>query len=287
MGEDVVQSDPHESEILKALEKLDLVIVQDLFFCETAKFADVILPSAGCLEQEGTFTNGERRIQHVRPAVAAPGQARPDWLAVKQVANRFGVDWKYGSPSEVMDEIARVAPRLFGGVHYDRLEPDGLQWPCPMTDHAGTSTVHAEGFLRGRGRLVAIDYEPSPEHGVEGYPYLLITGRLLEHYNVGTMTRRTPLGTLVSSDVLEMDPEDALREGIEDGAEVQVESRWGSILVRVRHSSRVAPGTVFLTFHFPGTHANRLTGPTLDPESMCPQYKVTAVRVLSTPSSHG
>lgn len=282
MGEDVAQSDPHESEILKALERLDLVIVQDLFFCETAKHAHVVLPSAGCLEQEGTFTNGERRIQHVRPAVPAPGEARPDWLAVLHVAQRLGADWHYENPAAVMDEIAKVAPALFGGVRYDRLEPDGLQWPCPSSGHPGTATVHAGSFLRGKGKLAAIDYEPSPEHGVAGYPYLLVTGRLLEHYNVGTMTRRTKLAALVEEDVLEMHPDDALREGITDSTTVRVESRWGAIDVKARLAPRVAPGTLFLTFHFPETHANRLTGPVLDPQSKCPQYKATAVRVLPT-----
>lgn len=280
MGEDVAQSDPHESEILKALERLDLVIVQDLFFCETAKYAHVVLPSAGYLEQEGTFTNGERRIQHVRPAVAPPGEAQPDWLAVLHAAQRLGADWHYDNPAAVMEEIAKVAPALFGGVRYDRLDPDGLQWPCPTPGHPGTATVHAGGFLCGMGKLAAIDYEPSPEHGVAGYPYLLVTGRLLEHYNVGTMTRRTALAGLVAEDVLEIHPEDALRDGVADGATVRVESRWGAIDVTARHAPRVAPGTLFLTFHFPETHANRLTGPVLDPQSKCPQYKATAVRVL-------
>lgn len=279
MGEDVVQSDPHEAEILKAMEKLDLIIIQDLFFSETARYANVILPSCGCLEQEGTFTNGERRIQHVRPAVPPPGDARPDWLAVYQVAQRLGADWHYDRPGDVMDEIARVAPVLFGGVSYERLGADGLQWPCPSPDHPGTSTVHEDGFLRGKGQLVSIDYEASPEHTVEGYPYLLVTGRLLEHYNVGTMTRRTPQSEDVERDVLEIHPEDAKREHIGDGTQVRLSSRWGEILVPVCHSSRIAPGTLFLTFHFPETHTNRVTGPTLDPQSKCPQYKATAVRL--------
>ncbi|WP_193212686.1 formate dehydrogenase subunit alpha [Luteolibacter marinus] len=285
MGEDVVQSDPNEAEVIKALERLDLVIVQDPFFCGTAKYAHVVLPAAGFLEQEGTFTNGERRIQHVVPAVTPPGGARPDWQAVMDVAARLGAGWKQASPDEVMDEIAEVAPDLFGGVSYVRLGPDGLQWPCPAPGHPGTACVHAGGFLRGKGKLVAIAHEPSPEHGVAGYPYLLVTGRLLEHYNVGTMTRRSPLAGLVSADVLEIHPSDALREGFRDGARVRVESRWGGTEVPVRHSPRIAPGTLFLSFHFPETHANRLTGPTLDPLSKCPQFKATAVRVRS-PEPH-
>ena len=281
MGEDVLQSDANSKEVEKALQNLDLIIVQDLFFSETCNFADVILPSCGCLEQEGTFTNGERRIQHVRPAVQGPGDARPDWIPVVEVAKRLGATWDYHSPADVMDEIAAVAPRMFGGVSYDRLSGDGLQWPCPDRDHPGTATVHADGFLRGKGKLVAIDYAPSPEHGVDGFPYLLVTGRLLEHYNVGTMTRRTPNLDLVGADHLEVHPEDLRRERIHDNDKVCLASRWGEIEVTVAASDRVAPGTLFLSFHFPGTHTNRLTGPALDPQSKCPQYKATAVKITT------
>jgi predicted molibdopterin-dependent oxidoreductase YjgC len=146
-------------------------------------------------------------------------------------------------------------------------------------EHPGTATVHAGGFLRGKGRLMAIPYRASPEQSVEGFPYTLVTGRVLQHYNVGTMTRRTPNRRLVSSDVLEIHPEDALREGLGEGAELTVESRWGRVRTTAHLSRRVAPGTLFLSFHFPESHTNRLTGPHVDPDSNCPQYKVTAVRV--------
>tara|TARA_R110002096_G_scaffold164099_11_gene331818 strand:- start:5411 stop:8104 length:2694 start_codon:yes stop_codon:yes gene_type:complete len=279
MGEDVVQSDPNQTEVVRALENLDLIIVQDLFISETAKYAHVVLPACGFLEQEGTFTNGERRIQHVRPAVEAPGESRPDWVVVCQVAELMGRSWNYDSPADVMEEIAKVAPNLFGGVRYDRLAPDGLQWPCPTSSHPGTSTVHEERFLRGKGKLVAVDYEASPEHGVEGFDYLLVTGRLLEHYNVGTMTRRTPQQDLIDRDELEINPIDAANEGIREGETVSLGSRWGEIDVPVRLSTRIAPGTLFLTFHYPESNTNRLTGPTLDPQSKCPQFKATAVRI--------
>jgi formate dehydrogenase alpha subunit len=279
MGEDVAQSDPDETRVLEALAALDFLVVQELFETPTARFAHVLLPAAGCLEQEGTFTNGERRIQHVRPAVDPPGAARPDWIAVRDVARALGADWRYAGPADVMDEIASVAPDLFGGVAYARLAGDGLQWPCPSRDHPGTASVHAGGFLRGRGLLMAIDHEPSPEHGVPEHPYLLVTGRVLHHYNVGTMTRRTPQRLLAPSDRLEIHPEDARRERIADGARVLVSSRWGETRVTARHSARVPPGTLFLSFHFPETHANRVTGPHRDPISNCPQYKATAVRI--------
>ena len=281
MGEDVIQSDANTNEVVKALENLDLIVVQDLFFSETCRYADVILPSCGCLEQEGTFTNGERRIQGVRPAVRAPGNARPDWRPVVEVARRMGADWSYDGPAAVMDEIAAVAPRMFGGVSYDRLNGDGLQWPCPDRSHPGTTTVHADGFLRGKGKLVVIDYEASSEHGVDGFPYLLVTGRLLEHYNVGTMTRRTPNIDLVDADRLEIHPEDMRREGLSENDEVCLQSRWGQIEVPVLSSDRVAPGTLFLSFHFPDTRTNLITGPALDPLSKCPQFKATAVRLVA------
>jgi predicted molibdopterin-dependent oxidoreductase YjgC len=265
--------------VLEALASLDFLVVQEIFPSETARYAHLLLPAAGALEQDGTFTNAERRIQRVRAAVPAPGAARPDWEVIRDAARALGADWGYEDPALVMDEIARVAPRLFGGVRYDRLDPDGLQWPCPHSDHPGTATLHADGFLRGRGCLVAVDFAPSSEHGVAGYPYLLVTGRVLHHYNVGTMTRRTPQRDLAREDLLEIDPGDARREGIADGALVRVESRWGATQVRARLSPRVAPGTLFLSFHYPETHANRLTGPERDPDSKCPQYKATAVRL--------
>ena len=163
-GEDVAQSDPNQTHVVEALKALELLVVQEMFFSETARFAHLVLPAAGVFEQEGTFTNGERRIQLVRPAVPPPGDARADWEVIRDVANAMGAHWTHETPSDVMDEIAQVAPNLFGGISYARLEPDGLQWPCPSANHPGTATVHSNGFLRGKGRLVALDYVPSPEH---------------------------------------------------------------------------------------------------------------------------
>ncbi|MDX1661207.1 MAG: formate dehydrogenase subunit alpha [Gemmatimonadota bacterium] len=278
-GEDVAQSDPYEAHVIEALESLDFLVVQELFMTETARRADVVLPAAGYLENEGTFTNGERRIQRVRRVVDPPGEARTDWEVVEELARRMGADWDHADPASVMDEIARVAPALFGGVSYARLDGDGLQWPCPAPDHPGTETVHAEGFLRGEGRLAAAPHRSSPEHDVEGYPYLLNTGRVLDHYNVGTMTRRTPQADLVGDDRLEINPDDAAREGVAAGDPVTIESRWGRTTVPAEPTDRVKPGTLFLSFHFPESHANAVTGPCRDPESNCPQYKATAVRI--------
>jgi formate dehydrogenase alpha subunit len=280
-GEDVAQSDPNEQRVAAALARLEFLVVQEIFPSETARYAHLLLPSASSLEQEGTFTNAERRIQRVQPALPPPGEARPDWEVVRDAARALGAAWAYASPADVMDEIARFAPQLFGGVGYARLGADGLQWPCPDRNHPGTPTLHAEAFLRGRGCLTCVEYADSPEHGVDGFPYLLVTGRVLEHYNVGTMTRRTAQRELCARDDLEIAWEDALREGIADGAEVEIESRWGRTVASAVVSQRVAPGTLFLSFHFPETHANRITGPARDPRSNCPQYKATAVRLAS------
>jgi formate dehydrogenase major subunit len=278
-GEDVAQSDPNQDAVLEALASLELLVVQELFLTETARRAHLVLPAAGWLEQLGTFTNAERRIQLVRPALPAPGEARPDLEIALDLAAALGADWGRPTPAQVMDEIARVAPHVFGGVSHARLAGDGLQWPCPAADHPGTPRLHALRFMRGRARLSPVAFVPSPEHDVPGFPYTLVTGRVLEHYNVGSMTRRTPNLALVGEDFLVMHPQDAAREKLREHAEVAVESRWGAITCRLRIDERVAPATLFLSFHFPETHTNRLTGPQSDPQSRCPEYKVTAVRV--------
>lgn len=283
-GEDVAQSDPNHDHVVKALSSLDLLIVQELFMTPTAALAHVVFPAAAVLEQEGTFTNGERRIQHVRPAVSPPGQARPDWEVIRDVGRALGGPgdtWSYERPSQVMDEIARAVPELFGGVSYDRLDGDGLQWPCPTRDHPGTRTVHAERFVRGRALLTSVEYL-SPQDVLDAqHPFVLMTGRILDHYNVGTMTRRTPSSSLVAHDYLELHPEDASRLGLSEGARARVTSRWGQATAPVRITRRVLPGTSFLTFHFPETQTNCVVGPYTDPKSKCPDYKVVAVSISS------
>jgi formate dehydrogenase alpha subunit len=278
-GEDVLQSDPNEAAVRQALSSLDLLVVQELFLSETARFAHLVLPAAGYLEQDGTFTNAERRIQRLRRAIAPPGLARPDWEVAADLGRALGANWNYRDPADVMEEIARVAPDLFGGVRYNRLGNGGLQWPCPTVDHPGTATVHAGRFVRGAALFFAVPYEPTPERRTPELPFLLITGRVLQHYNVGTMTRRTPNRELAPLDCLAMNPADAAAAGLADGARALVESRYGRIVVPVRLGTDVRPGTLFLSFHYPETHANALTSSLVDPQSRCPEYKVTAVRV--------
>lgn len=278
-GEDVAQSDPNHDHVMRALRALDFLVVQELFMTETASVAHVVFPAAASLEQEGTFTNGERRVQHVRPSVAPPGEARPDWEVIRDVAIAMGAPWTYENPAKVMDEIARIAPNLFGGISYGRLEGDGVQWPCPTSDHPGTRTVHAQGFVRGKALFTTVDFVPPQDATDADHPFILITGRVLEHYNVGTMTRRGPSVELVDNDYLEIHPEDAARLGIRNDTLVSVRSRFGEAKAPARITRRVMPQTLFLTFHFPETGTNSVVGPYTDPKSKCPDYKVVAVRV--------
>jgi formate dehydrogenase alpha subunit len=278
-GEDLAQSGPHQSQVLRALERLELLVVQELFLTETARRAHLVLPAASVLEQEGTFTNGERRIQRLRPALPPPGEARPDWQVIRDTGIALGLDWSYPRAASVLDEIAQAAPALFGGVSAARLQGDGLQWPCPTADHPGTERLHIGQFSRGRGQLAVHPYRASPEDDVPDFPFTMMTGRVRDQYNVGTMTRRTPLNQLAPCDWLELAPEDAESLGLKDGETVRVASRWGETRVPARRSSRIAPGSCFLSFHHPESRTNLLTGPQRDPVSNCPEYKVTAVRV--------
>jgi formate dehydrogenase alpha subunit len=278
-GEDIAQSDPDEASVLRSLTSLELLVVQELFMTETARRAHLVLPAAGFLEQDGSFTNAERRMQRVNAAVAPPGDARPDWRVARDLARALGLAWHYETPADVLGEIARAAPRLFGGVSWERLGADGLQWPCPDAAHPGTTTLHAAGFLRGRALLSRVPFVESPEASVPGYPLSLITGRVRDHYNVGTMTRRTPHALLAQDDALALHPHDAAPLGLAHGDRARIESRHGATETRVVLDAGLVPGTAFLSFHFPETHANRVVGPAHDPESHCPEYKLTAVRV--------
>jgi formate dehydrogenase major subunit len=278
-GEDIAQSDPNQTHVIAALKNLDLLVVQELFMSETAKLAHLVLPAAGALEQDGTFTNGERRIQRVRAALSPIGQAKPDWRVAIKVANAMGAQWDYKSASSVMDEVAQLAPHLFGGIRYERLDSDGIQWPCPSVNHPGTDCVHAEGFIRGKGLLTVSDYDPSPEKTNDEYPFQLITGRVLQHYNVGTMTRRTPNLKLETKDWLRVNRSDAKHLGVRNKDTVRIASRYGETTADVQLCDTVRSGTLFLSFHFPETRTNNLTSDYRDKRSNCPEYKLTAVRI--------
>jgi predicted molibdopterin-dependent oxidoreductase YjgC len=280
LGEDVAQSDPARH-AAAGLDALELLVVEELFLSETARRAHVVLPGASFLEKDGTFTSGERRIQRVRQAVPVVDGARADWQILCALMARTGLPQPFTHPSQIFDEIARVAP-LFAGVSYARLEGDGLQWPVPDADHPGTAILHTGGFARGRALLACVDHEPSPalqKVDREAYPLLLTTGRVLEHYNCGSMTRRSGSARLHPHDQLELAGEDARELGIGDGAAVVVRSPWGEAHAVARVAARIAPGTAFLSFHFPETGTNQLLSPVLDRLADCPEYKLVPVQV--------
>lgn len=277
-GEDILQSDPNTHHVAAGLAAMECVVVQDLFLNETANYAHVFLPGSTFLEKDGTFTNAERRIQMVRK-VMTPLNGHADWEIVQLVANAMGLDWSYGHPSEIMDEIAALTP-TFAGVHYDRLDAEGsLQWPANDAAPGGTPTMHIEGFVRGKGKFVVTDYVPTDEKTGPRFPLLLTTGRILSHYNVGAQTRRTANTAWHPEDRLEIHPVDAENRGIKDGDWINLKSRAGETTLRALITDRVAPGVVYTTFHHPDTQANVITTDYSDWATNCPEYKVTAVQV--------
>jgi formate dehydrogenase major subunit len=241
-----------------------------------------VLPGLSFAEKLGTFTNSERRVQFVRPAVPAPGEARPDWWIVGEVARRLGYDGlTYHSPREIMDEINRLTPS-YAGVTYDRIGEQGLQWPCPNTEHPGTPILHVGKFSRGLGHFSAVEWQPPAEEPDAEYPLIFTTGRVLYHYHTGSMTRRSAgLAAIYPEPLVEINPEDASRLGIADGSLVKVASRRGEIQAKALVSDRTEPGVVFMAWHFAEAAANKLTIAALDPIGKIPEYKVCAVKVTA------
>ncbi len=286
-GEDIAQTDPNVHHVEKALRALELLVVHDIFENVTARFAHVMLPGSSFLEKTGTFTNAERRIQMVREAVPPPGLARRDLDILFDLSERLGYAMKHASSADVMDEIARLTP-AWRGVSHERLGRQGLQWPVPAKDHPGTPVLYENGFAtkNGRGNLLAVDWEPPGEAASDAFPFILITGRQLAHYNCGTQTRRTGNLELQPADLVEIHPEDAARLGIGDGDFVEIASVRGKVETWACVTRRVAPGNVFLSFHFPEVKTNLLTGPGADPLTKCPEYKVTAVAVKKLSGAH-
>ena len=283
MGENPMLSDPDSTHVEEALRKLDLLVVQDIFLTETARLAHVVLPAAAFAEKDGTFTNTERRVQRVRKGVEPPGQARADWDILCDLARRLGYAMAYPDASAILDEIAAVTP-IYGGIHFSRLDAGGLQWPCPTSDHPGTPVLHREKFTRGLGKFHAVEFIPPKELPDAEYPLVLSTGRILQHFHTGTMTRRSEvLDHLVSVGAIEIHPQDAQRLGVADSARVRVFSRRGKIEIPARVTDRVSPGTVFLAFHYREAPANRLTIAALDPVAKIPEFKVCAVRIEPCP----
>jgi formate dehydrogenase major subunit/formate dehydrogenase alpha subunit len=289
MGENPLLSDPNTNHVEQALRSLDLLVVQDIFPSETAFLAHVILPAASALEKDGTFTNTERRVQHIHPVIQAPGQARPDWKITGEIAARFdekmGIErdpkhWLFSSTEAIFKELASVTP-IYAGMSHERLVGVGLQWPCTDPDHPGTPILHKGKFSRGLGKFNPVFANDPAEQPDEEYPLILSTGRMLYHYHTGTMTRRSgPLSWVEPRGFVEINPEDAAAVDVLDDRAVIIKSRRGTVRTRARISENVPPGTIFLAFHWREAPANILTQDfALDPVAKIPEYKVCAVRL--------
>lgn len=281
IGYDLLLTNPGTRSTRHALEALDLVIVQDMFMTETAReVGTVFLPACSTFEKDGTFMNAERRIQRVRPAVRAVGESKPDWRIICEVARAMGVEgFAFANTTEIWDEVRALCDGA-RGMTYRRLESAGLQWPCPAEDHPGTAILHQETFANAsRARLQHIDFVPTAERVAPDYPFVLMTGRSLYQFNAGTMTSRSANSLLRPVDLLEISPADAERLALHDDDMVRVESRYGTVALRLRVTNAMRAGHLFATFQNPSTWVNALTSPQRDRHTATPEYKVTAVRL--------
>ncbi len=279
IGEDVVQTDPNTQKVIKAMDSLDLLIVQEIFMTETAKHASVILPGASFLEKDGTFTNGERRIQRVQKVVDPLPGTKADGEIIVDIMNRMGYPQPVYTPEGMLEEISQIVP-FFMGVTWDNLGDNGLQWPV-FEGGQDTKMLHTQEFKRGLGKFTFKQWRESLEvetHSKD-YPYIITTNRELEHYNCGTMTRRTGNVDILTEDVLLISPKDAADNLIEDGMMVCVESPRGKVDIKAKITDEVKPGVLSSTFHFPEIMLNNITSDVHDSEAMCPEYKVVMCRI--------
>ncbi len=279
MGENPMVSDPHLRHVEEGLENLEFLVVQDLFVSETAELADVVLPAASFAEKSGTFTNTERRIQSLTKAIEPIGNARPDWEILQDLSTALGFPMAYDDVEEITAEIATVTP-IYGGITPDRIDNQGLQWPCTDADDPGTEYLHADEFACGKGQFNPVRYTDPNEIPDDEYPFRLTTGRMLYHHHTRTMTGRArPLDEHVPEAYVELNPQDGEDLEIEDGEMVHIASRRGEIHIQAKVTDMVPQGTVFIPFHFAEAAANRLTNPALDPAAKIPELKVCAVSV--------
>ena len=294
LGEDPVMSDPDTAHLRHCLEECDFIVLQDIFPTETAPYADVLLPGVSFAEKIGTFTNTERRVQMVRKAVEPPGEAREDWRITADLAKRIlsvgrhasrdaaapYAGWDYVGPAQIMSEINALTPS-YAGVTYERLERgETFQWPVKDASHGGTPVLHIGKFARGLGKFAPIEHVPPAELPDDEYPMILSTGRVLYHYHGGEMSRRSQgLMAIYPQPLIEVNPDDAERLGLNGRKRVRVTSRRGSIEAEAQVTDRVPPGMVFANFHFPQASANQVTISALDPVAKIPEYKVCAVKV--------
>jgi formate dehydrogenase alpha subunit len=286
MGENPMMSEPNLNHTRHMIEQLEFLSVQDLFINESGAYADVFLPAASWAEKEGTFTNTDRRVQRVRKALEPRGQARADWQIICDLAQRIEARlgragtafWTYESPAQVLEEMGQVVPE-YAGIKYARLERQGLQTPVWDDAHPGTPFLFAESFPGGKGKFHPLEYVPAVELPDEEYPFILTTGRVLEHWHGGTLTRHSKLDDLYPEARVEIHPADAARLAIAAGETVRVSSRRGTVVLRAWVSERTTMGVVFIPMHFAEAAANLLTIDALDPLAKIPEYKACAVKI--------
>ena len=282
MGENPAMSDPDVQHARDGLAMLEHLVVQDIFMTETCFHADVILPASAFPEKTGTFSNTNRQVQLARPAISMPGDARQDWWIIQEIANRIGLDWNYTNPADVFNEMKRTM-RSLDNITWERLErEDAVTYPCNAEDQPGNDIIFGEGFPTetGRAKLVAAQLTPPDELPDDDYPLVLTTGRMLEHWHTGAMTRRAEtLNGLESIPVVSINPHQMGEMGVGPGDTVRVESRRGAVDIQVRADRDVPDGMVFIPFCFHEAAANILTNPQLDPVGKIPEFKFCAVRV--------
>ncbi len=282
MGENPMVTDPDLNHTQEALEKLEFLVVQDIFPTETSKLADVILPSASFAEKDGTFVNSDRRVLRVRKAVPSPGKAMEDWQIILQLAQQMGFDLgRYTTAEEIFSEIAIAAP-MMGGISYARLDKGGIQWPCPTADHPGTSTLFLDRFNteNGKARIHPVDFSAQAEKADKEYPFILNSGRILYQYHSSTMSRRNDvLNAYANSPYVLMNEKDAESLGLSDGEIVRLVSARGELQTPLKKSTEVAQGELFMPWHFPEAPVNNLTRGELDPYSKIAPFKYSACRV--------
>lgn len=278
-GENPMRSDPDINHVEHCLHHLDCLIVQDIFLTETAEIADVVLPGVSYAEKDGTFSSTDRTVQRIRKAVEPKGNSLADWQILRNIMIAMGYPADYSSPEDVFNEMRSLTPS-YAGISYKRLENGGIPWPCPNENHPGTPILHVGKFSRGLGKFSAIEHREPAELPDEEYPLMLTTGRVVAHYHTGTMTRRCwGLNGAEPEGFLEVNPKDAENLNIEDGDEISVTTRRGSLITKAQVTTRVPQGLTFITFHFSESPGNILTNSAADPISGTPEYKVCSVKV--------
>lgn len=278
MGENPALSDPNINHAIHALKKAEFLVVQDIFMTETAQLAHVVLPATVYAEKEGHFTNTERRVQRLRKAVNPPGEAKDDWAIIQEIANGMCGDWKYGSVKDIVDEICKLTPS-YGGITWERTQDTTLQWPCPTVEHPGTPYLHKGKFARGKGLMKAIPFKEPAELPDKEYPFILTTGRVLEHYHTGTMTRKSEGLNNLAGPMVMISVEDANALKIENSEIVKVSSRRGQLEAPAFVTRRIGKGTIFIPFHYREAAANLLTNTAIDPVAKIPELKVCSAKV--------